>query len=55
MCEEKESYKLDQDRKEFSSLELEGGKRVGGPDSEEMKVVDDDTMPEKIVKKRKGV
>jgi len=26
MCKEKESYKLDQDRKEFSSLELEGGK-----------------------------
>jgi hypothetical protein len=28
MCKEKESYKLDQDRKEFSSLELDGGKGI---------------------------
>jgi hypothetical protein len=37
MCKEKESYKLDQDRKEFSSLEPEGGKRVGWKGVEALK------------------
>jgi hypothetical protein len=37
MCKGKESYKLDQDRKEFSSLEPEGGKRVGWKGVEALK------------------
>lgn len=37
MCKGKESYKLDQDRKEFSSLEAEGGKRVGWEGVEALK------------------